>query len=257
MTQVPRAVILSSHLMNETDKPHIHRSLNSQVMGRAKSGTARAALLGVSDGLVTNVSLILGVAAAGTSTEFVRLAGFASLIAGAVSMAVGEYISMRGQVELLSGILDIEREEFHAHPDVAKQELRDIMLEDGMSPATAETASVEVAANSEKAMAMYTRGKLGIDPEQLGSVWGSAASSLVMFSVGALLPLLPWFYIGGTAAIATSLGLSVLGALAIGAYLGHTTGGNMLKPAIRQLIVLIIAASATYLIGRLFHTQIG
>lgn len=230
---------------------------SSQVMERAKSGTARAALLGVSDGLVTNVSLILGVAGAGASPAFVRLAGFASLIAGAISMAVGEYISMRGQVELLSNILEIEREELQSHPDTARKALHDVMISDGMSHTTADVASVEVASDPEKAMAMYARGNLGINPEELGSVWGSAGSSLIMFSVGAFLPLLPWLFGGGTTAIVTSLGLSVLGSLAIGSYLGYTTCGKMLRPAVRQLVVLIIAAGATYLIGLLFHTQIN
>lgn len=240
--------------MSTTKKP---KRTNSQIMEQAKSGTARAALLGVSDGLVTNVSLILGVAGAGAAPEFVRLAGFASLIAGAISMAVGEYISMRGQVELLSGILEAEREELHSHPDTARKALHDVMIADGMSHATADVASVEVAANPEKAMGMYARGNLGINPDELGSVWGSAGSSLIMFSIGAFVPLLPWLFLAGLTATAISLGLSVLAALIIGAYLGYTTGGNMLRPAVRQLVVLIIAASATYVIGQIFHTQIG
>ena len=228
---------------------------NNQIIEHAKSGTARAALLGVSDGLVPNVSLILGVAGAGASSEFIRLAGFASLVAGAISMAVGEYISMSGQVELLSGILEVEREELHSHPDNAKHALREVMLADGMSAATAELASTEVAANPAKAMAMYARGQLGINPEELGSVWGSAWLSFVMFSVGAFLPLVPWLYASGATATIVSLALSAVGALAIGAYLGYTTGGRLLWPALRQLLVLIIAASATYFVGRIFHIQ--
>jgi VIT1/CCC1 family predicted Fe2+/Mn2+ transporter len=229
---------------------------NHRILQQAKSGTARAALLGVSDGLVTNVSLILGVAGAGATSEVVRLAGFASLIAGACSMAVGEYISMQGQRELLSNILEIEREELQKHPDNARNALHDIMIADGMSHQTADPASREVAAHPEKAMAMYARGTLGINPEELGSVWGSAGSSFVMFSLGAFLPLLPWLVASGAVAMWISLGLAAAGALAIGGYLGYTTGGGLLKPAIRQLLVLIIAAGLTYLVGLLFHTQI-
>ena len=230
---------------------------SDRVMEQAKSGTARAALLGVSDGLVTNVSLILGVAGAGASPQVVRLAGVASLIAGAFSMAVGEYISMRGQVELLEGVLRAEREQLQENPDEAIQSLREVLQEDGMTPKTAATASAEVAADPEKAMLMYARGKLGINPDELGSVWGSAGSSLVMFSAGALVPLLPWFYTGGAKAIIISLVLSVLGALSIGAYLGYTTGAHPVKPALRQLFVLILAAAATYLVGRLFGTGVA
>ena len=235
---------------------HNHQLTNSRILEQAKSGTARAALLGVSDGLVTNVSLILGVAGAGATPQIVRLAGVASLIAGAFSMAVGEYISMKGQVELLEGILRVESAELEEHPEEAHQALREVMIQDGMKSSTAETASAEVASSPDKAMAMYARGKLGINPEELGSVWGAAGSSLIMFSAGALVPLLPWFFTGGVMAIVISVILSALGALAIGAYLGYTTGAPLLRPALRQLIVLILAASATYLVGLLFHTQI-
>lgn len=235
---------------------HIHQETNQRLLEQARSGTARAALLGVSDGLVTNVSLILGVAAAGSSPQVVRLAGFASLIAGAFSMAVGEYISMRGQVELLSNILTVEREELASHPERARAALREVLMADGMTATTAKTGSVEVAHHPEKAMAMYARGKLGINPEELGSVWGSAGSSLVMFSLGAFVPIIPWLFGGGTAAIVSSLVLAAIGALSIGAYLGYTTGGKILRPALRQLFVLILAATATYLVGRLFGTTL-
>jgi vacuolar iron transporter family protein len=226
-------------------------------MQHAKSGTARAALLGVSDGLVTNVSLILGIAAAGAGPDIVRLAGFASLIAGACSMAVGEYISMRGQVELLSGILKIEQEELDKHPDSARAALREVLIADGMSDSTAAAGSAEVAQYPEKAMAMYARGKLGINPEELGSVWGSAGSSFIMFSLGALLPLIPWLVTDGAAAIWLSLGLSAVGALGIGGYLGYITGGRLVRPALRQLLVLILAAGITYFVGALFHTNLA
>jgi VIT1/CCC1 family predicted Fe2+/Mn2+ transporter len=230
----------------------IKRQSNERLMQSAKSGTARAALLGVSDGLVTNVSLILGVAGAGATVEVVRLAGFASLIAGACSMAVGEYISMRGQVELLQGILKAEREELKRDPDAAHAALEDILMADGLSKSSAHSAAIEIGQHPEKAMAVYARGKLGINPDELGSVWGSAGSSFVMFSLGAFLPLLPWLLSGGTTAIITSLILAAAGAIGIGGYLGYTTGGNIVKSAFRQLLVLVIAASLTYLVGRAF-----
>ncbi len=223
---------------------------------RAQSGTARAALLGISDGLVTNISLILGVAGAGASSNIVRIAGTASLLAGACSMAVGEYISMQGQVELLESVLKIEREELHSHPDNTKRALREIMINDGMEDQTAVKASAEIAKDPEKSMAMYARGKLGVNPDELGSAWQSAFSSFFMFAAGAFIPLVPWFLGSGSMAIIQSVLLAIGASLVIGAYLGFATSGRWLHAALRQLLVLIAAAGATYLIGRLFHTTV-
>lgn len=228
----------------------------SKKLEHAQSGTARAALLGVSDGLVTNVSLILGVAGAGASAQIVLVAGVASLIAGAFSMAVGEYISMRGQTELLESVLKEERDELRRHPDNARRALKDVLVSDGMEPSTASVASAQIARDTEKAMAMYARGKLGINPDELGSAWQAAGSSLVMFAAGAFVPLIPWLFGGGATAMLSSLGLSAIGALAIGAFLGANTTGKFVRPALRQLLVLILAAGATYLVGRMFETTV-
>jgi vacuolar iron transporter family protein len=228
----------------------------SRKLEQAQSGTARAALLGISDGLVTNVSLILGVAGAGAVPEIVRLAGVASLIAGAISMAVGEYISMRGQVELLESILKAERRELHNHPNNVHRELSSILEADGLSPATAHTAAVEIAQSSEQAMAVYARGKLGINPDKLGAVWGAAGSSFVMFAIGAAVPLVPWFLNDGLTATVISLSLSAVFAFGIGAFLGLNTSGRWLRSGLRQLLVLVIAAGATYLVGRLFNVTV-
>lgn len=224
---------------------------------RAQSGTARAALLGISDGLVTNVSLILGVAAAGADPQIVRVAGFASLLAGAFSMAVGEYISMRGQVELLSSVLQTEREQLRSDPHAAHEALEQVLVNDGVSKDTAHTASLEIGRDPEKAMAVYARGNLGINPQELGSAWGSAVSSLFTFAIGAVVPLLPWFVTAGSNATVASLGLALVAAFAIGAYLGFSTNGRWARAGLRQVVILILAAGATYLIGRLFHASVG
>lgn len=224
------------------------------ILESAQSGTARAALLGLSDGLVTNVSLILGVSATGAGSDIVRIAGIASLIAGGFSMAVGEYISMQGQVELLRGVLKAERQELREHPQSAKKSLREVLIADGMTPATANTASIEVSRDPAKAMALYARGKLGINPKQLGSPWRSAWTSLVMFACGAAVPLIPWFISSGMTAVITSVALSAGSALLIGSYLGYMTAGSPLRTALRQLLVLILAAGATFLVGLLFQT---
>ncbi len=227
-----------------------------QKIEHAQSGTARAALLGVSDGLVSNVSLILGVAAASTAPDVVRIAGIASLIAGACSMAVGEYISMRGQVELLESVLVEEREELRSDPERAKSELRDIMLADGLDRHTARLAANDIAQNSDKAMAMYARGKLGINPAELGSAWRAAGSSFIMFVLGAAVPLLPWFFSSGTAAIIWSITLAGVAALGIGTYLGWITSGRMIWAALRQLFIVVLAAGITYSVGLIFHITV-
>jgi len=239
-----------------TKRPTHHNptSRNRRRVQRALSGTVRAALLGVSDGLVTNLALILGVAA---SSSVVRLVGIASLIAGACSMSVGEYISMRGQVELLSSVLDLERQELADDPDTVRKALEDVFVGDGIPRATARIASTEVARDPERALSLHVRGSLGLNPNELGRAGSSAASSFVMFSLGALVPLLPWFYLGGAVAIIWSVALSVAGALVLGAYLGYTTNGRTFRSALRQLLALCLAAGATYLIGRLFHTTVG
>jgi VIT1/CCC1 family predicted Fe2+/Mn2+ transporter len=229
---------------------------HSKKLEQAQSGTARAALLGISDGLVTNVSLILGVVAAGAQPGVVRLAGVASLIAGAFSMAVGEYISMRGQSELLESVLESEREQLVRDPETAHEALEGVLISDGVLAHTAHNAAREIGRNAEKATAMYARSKFGINPNELGSAWGSAISSFVTFSLGALVPLLPWFSPYTTATVPLSLVLSALAALCIGGYLGYSTNGRVVRAALRQLLVLIIGAGATYLIGHLFHTTV-
>jgi VIT1/CCC1 family predicted Fe2+/Mn2+ transporter len=224
---------------------------------RAQSGTARASLLGLSDGLVTNVALILGVAGTGVDASVVRIAGIASLIAGACSMAVGEYISMRGQVELLSSVLELEREEFSDDPEKAKNSIAELMRADGMSQDTAAKAAAEVMKDRKLALMVYIRQRFGLNQDELGAAWGSAISSFVTFSAGAVVPLLPWFWLHGATAIAPSLGLASAAALAIGGYLGYSTNGKWAKSALRQLFVLVLAAGVTYLIGLLFHTRVS
>lgn len=226
-------------------------------IARAQQGTTRAALLGVSDGLVTNVSLILGVAGAGASGPIVRIAGLASLIAGAFSMALGEYISMRGQIELLEGVLQTERAELEANPESVHGTLEMVFVSDGVSKATAHTAAKEITRDPNKAMALYARGYLGINSSELGSAWGAAISSFVTFSVGALVPLVPWFFSSTKYSAEISIVLAVLAALAIGGYMGYTTRGRIVFGAFRQLLVVAIAAAATFLIGHLFHASIS
>jgi vacuolar iron transporter family protein len=221
-----------------------------------QSGAARAAVLGVSDGLVTNVSLILGVAGAQASGKFVLLAGFASLVAGAASMAAGEYVSISAQVELLQRLLGDFREHLKTQPEDAREQLEEFIRRGGVMQATAHNASKQIAMVPDRALAVYARA-LGLDPEELGSPWRAAISSLLTFAGGALVPLAPWFFIEGTRAVYASLALGAGAALGVGALLGYLGGRSPWVSAGRQLLVLCLAAGATWTAGRLFNVSVN
>jgi len=220
-----------------------------------QSGAARAAVLGISDGLVTNVALIFGVAGAQSDPHVVRLAGFASLVAGALSMAVGEYISMAAQVELLQRLLADYRETLKRDPEQTREELEEFIRRLGVKQATAHNVSQQIFGVPDRALAVYAR-SLGLDPDELGSPWKAAASSLFTFAAGAFMPLIPWFFSQGTRAAMASLALGGASALAVGGLLGWLGGRNVLWGALRQLVVLAIAAGATWGAGRLFNVVV-
>ena len=220
-----------------------------------QSGATRAAMLGVSDGLVTNVALILGVAGAQASGRFVLLAGLASLVAGAASMAVGEYVSMAAQVELLQRLLADYREHIRRAPEQAREDIEEFIRRGGVSQATAHNASQQIAMVPDRALAVYAR-SLGLDPDELGSPWKAAITSLLTFAGGALVPLLPWFFWTGTEAAVGSIALGAASAIAVGGMLGYLGGRNMAWSAVRQLVALALAAAATWGAGRLFNVTV-
>jgi VIT1/CCC1 family predicted Fe2+/Mn2+ transporter len=220
-----------------------------------QSGATRAAVLGMSDGLVTNVSLILGVAGAQPDGKFVLLAGLASLVAGAASMAVGEYVSMAAQVELLQRLLTDYREHLRKAPEQAREELEQFIQRGGVRQATAHNASHQIALVPDRALAVYAR-SLGLDPDELGSPWRAAITSLLTFAVGAAVPLIPWFLATGWHAALASILLGGAAALALGTLLGYLGGRNMLWSAARQVFVLVIAAGATWGAGKLFNVTV-
>ena len=220
---------------------HRHRSVGS--------GGPRAAVFGASDGLVSNVSLILGMAGADPAEGVVRLAGIAGLVAGAVSMAAGEYISMRSQAELFERELRIEREAQRKNPELERLELTKIYEDRGMAPDLAEELAAEMMRDPEIALEVHAREELGIDPGDLGSPWAAAASSFAAVSVGASLPLIPWLFTGGTAAILGSVVLGLTGALVLGAIVGVFSGRSPVYTALRQALVAAVAAGVTFGIG--------
>src|SRR3954447_16737954 len=176
---------------------HHHRNV--------ERGTARAAVFGVSDGLVSNVSLILGVAGANPGAGIVRLAGLAGLISGAMSMAAGEYVSMKAQTELYERELELERRELKRNPHVETVELTQIYQSRGVDPDRARELAQQMMADPDMALQTHAREELGIDPDKLGSATGASISSFIAFAIGALVPLFPWFFGSGAAAIIASV----------------------------------------------------
>ncbi|MPZ23961.1 MAG: rubrerythrin family protein [Dehalococcoidia bacterium] len=212
-------------------------------------GTLRAAVFGVNDGLVSNFSLVVGVAAAGPGQEFVILAGSAGLLAGALSMASGEYISMLSQRELYEKQIELEADELEASPEEEEEELILIYQAKGVPEADARRLASRIMGDKSTALDTLAREELGLDPAELGSPIGAGASSFLSFGLGALLPLLPFFFLYGSAGIAASAALAGLALFAVGASLSLFTGRPALWSGGRMLIIGAIAAVLTYGIG--------
>jgi vacuolar iron transporter family protein len=208
-----------------------------------QGSAARAGVLGAGDGLITNISLILGVAGASTSATAVRVAGIAGLLAGAFSMAAGELVSVRAHDDLVRHEIDVERDELSDDPVGEQRELASMYRARGVPPQDADTVARILMANPDVDLDTHARLELGVDPDDPGSSWQAAMVSFCSFSVGAVLPLLPWFF-------------SVIGAMAavaLGAAIGSFSGQGVWRTAGRQLLAAIVAASVTYGVGRLLR----
>jgi VIT1/CCC1 family predicted Fe2+/Mn2+ transporter len=214
-----------------------------------QGGAQRAAVFGVSDGLVSNVGLILGVAGAGQEGNNVIVAGVAGLLAGAFSMAAGEYVSVKAEAELVERELAIERASLANMPEKETEELASIYRSRGVPADEAAAISEAVMADPEVALEVHAREELGVDPDAIGDPVAAAASSFVAFAVGAIVPLLPWLVGSGTAAVVASLVLALLAAAAIGAVLAHYTERSKIATAARQVAIAALAAGVTYAIG--------
>jgi VIT1/CCC1 family predicted Fe2+/Mn2+ transporter len=213
------------------------------------SGGPRAAVFGMSDGLVTNVSLILGFAGAHPAASVVRLAGLAGLVAGAFSMGAGEFVSMAAQRELFERELDIERRALAETPEGETEELVEIFVRKGIAPELARKLATEVMSDPELALETHAREEFGVDPNALGSPVASASASFLAFSVGAFLPLVPWLVGSGAAAVLASIVVSAVAAATLGALIGVFTGRRWWRSAVRSVALAGIAAAVTYAIG--------
>ena len=228
---------------------HHHRDI--------QAGAARAAVFGISDGLVTNVALVLGVAAADPAAGVVRLVGLAGLIGGAFSMAAGEYLSMRVQAELLEAELDMERIEIQRRPENERRELAAIYRNRGVDADTADELATQMMRSPELALETHAREELGIDPASLGSPARASISSFVAFAVGAVIPLLPWLFGHGNAAELATVILGTAAAIAVGALIARFTGKSSLRSALRQLLFAGVPAVLTYAIGNIVGVAVG
>jgi VIT1/CCC1 family predicted Fe2+/Mn2+ transporter len=219
---------------------------------RAGGNALRAAVLGANDGLVSNLSLVMGVAGAEVSARNILLTGIAGLVAGACSMAMGEWLSVTSSRELNQRQIDVESEELRSVPEEELEEMVLIYQAKGLSEAEARALAEKLMANKDTALDTLVREELGIDPEDLGgSPWTAAAASFGLFSLGAIFPVAPYFWLSGIAAVAASLALSGVALALIGAGTALFTGRGTLSSSLRQILIGYGAAAITFAIGRL------
>ncbi len=242
------------------DHDHSHSAVHGHMVHRHRDvtgGTIRAAVFGISDGLVSNVALILGVAAAASTRESVLVAGVAGLLAGSASMAAGEYVSMKAQAELVERELTIERISIAKQPEMEERELAAIYRARGADAETARRIADQVHENPDVALDVHAREELGVDPDETGNPVGASLSSFIAFAFGALIPLFPWFFSEGNGAVIASAVLGLVAAATVGAVLARFTERSMIRTASRQMSWAVVACVVTWVIGSWLGTAIG
>ncbi|SBT53322.1 VIT1/CCC1 transporter family protein [Micromonospora auratinigra] len=218
-------------------------------------GWLRPAVFGAMDGLVTNIALIAGVGGGGVSPRSVILTGTAGLVAGAISMGLGEYTSVRSANEQVAAEVAKERRELERHPEAEARELAEAWVARGLPRDLALQVANEIRRNPEEALRMHVREELGVDPDEQPSPWAAAISSLLCFSVGALVPLLT--YLIGFTSLWLALGVGGVGLFVAGAIVARFTNRPWWSGGLRQFLLGALAAGATYLIGTLIGVQGG
>ncbi|HYY10685.1 MAG TPA: VIT1/CCC1 family protein [Kineosporiaceae bacterium] len=222
-----------------------------------RSGALRAAIFGVSDGLVSNTALVMGFAGSGAPRSTVLLAGVAGLLAGSFSMAAGEYVSMSGQREMFQREIAVEAAELREKPEEELEELVLIYRAKGMPADQAREVATRIMADKEVALDTLVREELGLDPDELGSPWSAAFSSMLAFAVGALVVVLPYLVTGGGAALVAAVVLALAAMAAVGGVIGRLNGRPPARGAVRQVVVGVLAAGVTYLVGALIGVHAG
>ena len=226
-----------------------------------RSGTLRAVIFGVSDGLVSNLALVMGVAGASGQTEapgrFILLAGIAGLLAGAFSMAAGEYISMQSQRELFERQIALERAEMEAMPEEEEAEMAALYRQKGFREDEAKAIAHRLFEDPERALDQLIREELGLDPDELGSPIGASFGSFVAFAIGAFVPVLPYLVGTGVVAFIAAIAMSLVALFAVGAAVSLLTGRGILFSGIRQVAIGAAAAIVTYGVGTIIGVSVG
>ncbi len=247
--------------LRRTVRGGIPGSVVAQLEGRHRStgGNAlRAAVLGANDGLVSNLSLVMGVAGATMDNRGILIAGLAGLLAGAFSMALGEWLSVQSSRELYSHQIKIEAEEIEQAPEEEAEELALVYESRGLEKEQARVMAAKILADKDNALDTLAREELGIDPDELGgSAWEAAITSFVLFAVGAIVPVISFTFMTGTEAIIASIGFSTVGLFLIGAAITLFTGRSVLFSGLRMVIFGLLAAAITFGIGRLIGVSIA
>jgi len=223
----------------------------------ASGNTLRAIVLGANDGLVSNLSLVMGVAGAAPGRDLVLLTGIAGLVAGAMSMALGEWISVRSSAESFQRQVQIEKEELEFMPEEEEEELALIYQAKGLSEEDARATAQRIIKNPATALDTLVREELGMAEAEVGSAWTAAIVSFLMFATGAALPVLPWLVTGGGTAVVLSVVLSAAGLTLLGAAITLWTGRGALFSSMRMLGFGLAAAAVTFGIGSLIGAIAG
>ena len=226
---------------------------------RGHGGNAlRAAVLGANDGLVSNLSLVMGVAGADLAPHAILVTGIAGLLAGSCSMALGEWLSVNTARELAQRQIDTEADELEQVPQEEEEELALIYQAKGLPEELAKTLAKQLIANKKTALDTLVREELGIDPDELGgSAWAAASTSFMLFAIGAIFPVAPYFRLGGMWAVAASLAASSAALFLIGAGTSLFTGRSVWFSGMRQLVVGLAAAGITFGVGRLIGVAVA
>jgi VIT1/CCC1 family predicted Fe2+/Mn2+ transporter len=240
-------VTVSTGRLEPHPADHQHRDVSG--------GWLRPTVFGAMDGLVTNVSLIAGVGGGGLDRSRIILTGLAGLVAGAFSMATGEYTSVASQNELVRAEVEVERRQLAAHPDEEQAELAEALADKGVDPKLAEQVAEQVSQDPEEALVLHAQEELGVDPRELPSPVVAAVSSFFAFATGAVVPLLP--YLAGSANLYLALGVAGVALFAAGATVGRLTSTNIWSRGLRQLALATLAAGVTYGVGRAIGTSVS
>jgi VIT1/CCC1 family predicted Fe2+/Mn2+ transporter len=225
--------------------------------GLSGGGNLRAAVFGVNDGLISNASLILGVAGANADAATILLTGVAGLVAGAFSMAAGEYVSVRSQREMYEYQIGLEREELAEYPAEEAHELALIYEARGIESTEALRMATQIIADPERALDTLAREELGLNPDDLGSPWGAALFSFISFAVGSAIPLLPFLFGVGGARLQAAIVLTAIALFAVGATLSLFTGRGALMSGARMLAIGAAAGGVTYSLGKLLGVSMA